>query len=68
MNGRMPTENHAGVYSATLAYLRAVRDAGTVVGEQVVGAMRKAPTNDALFGTETIRPMAARCMTCIRFR
>jgi branched-chain amino acid transport system substrate-binding protein len=56
MNGRMPTENHAGVYSATLAYLRAARDAGTIVGEQAVEAMRKAPINDPLFGTVTIRP------------
>jgi branched-chain amino acid transport system substrate-binding protein len=56
MNGRMPTQNHAGVYSATLAYLRATRDAGTVVGEQVVETMRKTPIKDALFGTVTIRP------------
>ncbi|HWK43222.1 MAG TPA: ABC transporter substrate-binding protein [Stellaceae bacterium] len=56
MNGRMPTEDHAGVYSATLAYLRAVRDAQTVVGEEVVAAMRKAPIDDPLFGTVTIRP------------
>ena len=56
MNGRMPTEDHAGVYSATLAYLRAVRDVQTIVGERVVEAMRKAPIEDRLFGTVTIRP------------
>lgn len=56
MNGRMPTQDHAGVYSATLAYLRAVRDAHTVTGEQVVEAMRKTPIQDKLFGTVTIRP------------
>jgi branched-chain amino acid transport system substrate-binding protein len=56
MNGRMPTQNHAGVYSATLAYLRTVRDAETVVGEQVVAAMEKAPIQDKLFGSVTIRP------------
>jgi branched-chain amino acid transport system substrate-binding protein len=56
MNGRMPTQNHAGVYSATLAYLRAARDGGTIVGEQAVEAMRKAPIDDPLFGTVTIRP------------
>lgn len=55
MAGRMPTEDHAGVYSATLAYLRAVRDAGTIEGERVVAAMRRAPIADALFGTVTIR-------------
>ena len=56
MNGRMPTQNHAGVYSATLAYLRTVRDAETVVGEQVVAAMERAPIQDKLFGSVIIRP------------
>ena len=55
MGGRMPTEDQAGVYSATLAYLRAVRDAGTIAGEQVVATMRRAPIEDALFGHVTIR-------------
>ncbi|MCK8783155.1 ABC transporter substrate-binding protein [Roseomonas sp. NAR14] len=56
MGGRMPTMDQAGVYSATLAYLRAVRDAGTVEGEAVVARMRAAPIDDPLFGTVTIRP------------
>lgn len=56
MNGRMPTEDHAGVYSATLAYLRAVRDARTLDGEKVVAAMRKAPIADPLFGAVAVRP------------
>jgi branched-chain amino acid transport system substrate-binding protein len=56
MNGRRPTEDHAGVYSATLAYLRAVRAADTVEGDRVVATMRKAPIEDSLFGTVTIRP------------
>ncbi|MGF3026096.1 ABC transporter substrate-binding protein [Methylobacterium aquaticum] len=55
MNGRMPTENHAGVYSSTLAYLRAVRDTGTIEGEKVVAAMREKPIADPLFGTVTVR-------------
>lgn len=55
MGGRMPTEDHAGVYSATLAYLRAVRDAGTIEGERVVAQMRSKPIEDALWGTVTIR-------------
>jgi branched-chain amino acid transport system substrate-binding protein len=55
MNGRMPTQDQAGVYSATLAYLRTVRDAQTIVGEPVVAAMEKAPIEDKLFGTVTIR-------------
>ena len=55
MGGRMPTEDQAGVYSTTLAYLRAVRDAKTIVGEDVVAQMRRAPIDDALFGTVTLR-------------
>ncbi|WP_018262220.1 ABC transporter substrate-binding protein [Methylobacterium sp. WSM2598] len=56
MNGRRPTEDHAGVYSATLAYLRAVRATGTVEGDRVVATMRTEPIEDPLFGTVTIRP------------
>jgi branched-chain amino acid transport system substrate-binding protein len=56
MNGRMPTQDQAGVYSATLAYLRTVRDAQTIVGELVVAAMERAPIEDKLFGTVSIRP------------
>ena len=56
MSGRMPTEDHAGVYSATLAYLRAVRDARTLDGDKVVAAMRKAPIADPLFGPVAVRP------------
>jgi branched-chain amino acid transport system substrate-binding protein len=55
MAGRMPTEDHAGVYSATLAYLRAVRDAQTLEGDQVVATMRRTPIQDPLFGAVTIR-------------
>jgi branched-chain amino acid transport system substrate-binding protein len=55
MGGRMPTEDHAGVYSATLAYLRAVKKAGSVDGAKVVQTMRSAPIDDALFGAVTIR-------------
>ncbi|ACL55982.1 ABC transporter substrate-binding protein [Methylobacterium nodulans] len=55
MNGRMPTENHAGVYSATLAYLRGVRAAATIEGEKVLAALREKPIDDPLFGTVTIR-------------
>ena len=55
MAGRMPTEDHAGVYSATLAYLRAVRDAKTIEGEAAVAQMRAHPIDDPLWGTVTIR-------------
>jgi len=68
MDGRMPTEDQAGVYSATLAYLRAVRDAKTVEGEAVVEAMRRTPINDALFGPVTIRPDGRATHDMYRFR
>jgi branched-chain amino acid transport system substrate-binding protein len=55
MNGRMPTINHAGAYSATLAYLRAAKAANTIEGDKVVAEMRKQPIDDALFGQTTIR-------------
>ena len=54
--GRMPTMNHAGVYSETLAFLRAARDAGTISGHTVVARMEAAPIDDPLFGPTTIRP------------
>jgi branched-chain amino acid transport system substrate-binding protein len=55
MNGRMPTINHAGAYSATLAYLRAVKAANTIEGDKVVAQMRAAPIDDPLFGRVDIR-------------
>jgi branched-chain amino acid transport system substrate-binding protein len=56
MPGRVPTENQAGVYSSVLAYLHAVKVAGSIEGEKVLAALRAAPIQDKLFGTVTIRP------------
>jgi len=56
MNGRMPTINRAGVYSATMAYLRADKAANTIDGDKVVAQMRSAPIDDPLFGKVQIRP------------
>ncbi len=53
--GRMPTMNHAGVYSSVLAYLKAAQAAQTVSGTQVVARMEEAPIDDPLFGPTTIR-------------
>ncbi len=53
--GRMPTMNHAGVYSSVLAYLRAAQAADTVSGAAVVARMEAAPIADPLFGPTTIR-------------
>lgn len=52
MGGRMPTANHAAAYSATLAYLRAVRQADSVEGARVLEAMRAGPIADPLWGGE----------------
>jgi branched-chain amino acid transport system substrate-binding protein len=54
--GRMPTMNHAGVYSSVLAYLRAAAAAQSISGSAVVARMAAKPINDALFGPTTIRP------------
>ena len=56
MDGRMPTEDQAGVYSETLAYLRAAKAADTIDGDKVVAEMKKAPIADSLFGTVVVRP------------
>lgn len=44
---RMPNMSQAGVYSATLHYLQAVRTAGTTDAAPVMKAMRDAPIDDA---------------------
>ena len=54
-NGRMPTMNHAGVYSETLAYLRAAASVPSLSGRAILAKMREAPIDDPLFGRTTIR-------------
>ncbi len=68
MGGRMPTEDHAGVYSTTLTYLRAVRDAKTIEGEAVVQQMKRNPIDDPLWGPVTIRPDGRATHAMYRFR
>ncbi|MBV8915815.1 MAG: ABC transporter substrate-binding protein [Acetobacteraceae bacterium] len=53
--GRMPTMNHAGVYSSVLAFARAAAAASTIDGARVVAEMETAPVEDPLFGPTTIR-------------
>jgi branched-chain amino acid transport system substrate-binding protein len=55
MGGKMPTEDQAAAYSATLAYLRAAKSAGTIEGDRVIAEMRKAPIDDPLFGRVVVR-------------
>jgi branched-chain amino acid transport system substrate-binding protein len=55
MGGKMPTEDQAAAYSATLAYLRAVKAAGTIEGDRVLAEMKKSPLDDPLFGRVVVR-------------
>ncbi|OYY13187.1 MAG: ABC transporter permease, partial [Rhizobiales bacterium 35-68-8] len=56
-NGRYPSMNQAGAYSAVLAYLKAVAKTGSAKdGVAVVKAMREAGTfEDPLFGKTHLR-------------
>ncbi|MFG1193089.1 ABC transporter substrate-binding protein [Xanthobacter flavus] len=46
LHGRPPTMMQAGVYSATIAYLKAVKEAGTDDAQAVQRALRALPVND----------------------
>src|SRR5438874_5415618 len=55
--GKVPSMVHAGVYSATLHYLKAVAATkNTADGKAVVAQMKALPTDDPLFGKGYIRP------------
>ena len=45
--GRMPSMIHAGTYSATLSYLKAVKAAGTKDTEAVAKKLKELPVDDA---------------------
>jgi branched-chain amino acid transport system substrate-binding protein len=51
----MPTENHAGVYSATMHYLKAVVATKTDATEPVAEWMRKTPVNDMFAKNASLR-------------
>jgi branched-chain amino acid transport system substrate-binding protein len=52
----MPNHMQAGVYSATLHYLKAVEKVGSSAdGRAVVAAMKAMPTDDPIYGKGTIR-------------
>ncbi len=55
MGGKMPSANQAGVYSSTLAYLKAVAATGSDNAKDVVPQMKKAPFHDPLFGDMSVR-------------
>jgi branched-chain amino acid transport system substrate-binding protein len=54
--GRMPTMIQAGFYSATLAYLNAVKAAGTDDPDKVMVQLKSGPWEDPVFGKSWIRP------------
>ena len=53
--GKMPTMVQAGFYSATLAYLNAVKATGTDNAEKVMAAMKAAKWDDPVFGKSYVR-------------
>ena len=50
-----PTMIHAGVYSATLHYLKAVEALKSDDGPRVIAKMKELPTDDPLFGKGRVR-------------
>jgi branched-chain amino acid transport system substrate-binding protein len=54
--GRMPTMIQAGFYSATLAYLEAVKAAGTDDPDKVMAQMKSRQWDDPIFGKSWVRP------------
>jgi branched-chain amino acid transport system substrate-binding protein len=54
--GKIPTSDHAGVYSAVLHYLKAVEALKSDAdGKAVVAKMKEVPTDDRLLGKGTVR-------------
>src|SRR6266403_1885446 len=53
--GKPPTMFQAGIYSAAMHYLKAVKAAGTDEATAVVAAMKKSPVNDFMTKNGTIR-------------
>jgi branched-chain amino acid transport system substrate-binding protein len=53
--GAMPTMAQAGVYSATLHYLKAVEAIKSDDGPKVVAQMKKMPSDDPVFGKGRVR-------------
>ena len=60
--GRMPSMIHAGTYSATLSYLKAVKAAGTKDTEAVAKKLKELPVDDAFAKGKVLdeRPHGAR--------
>jgi branched-chain amino acid transport system substrate-binding protein len=55
MDGKRPTSFQAGVYSSALAYLHAAKAVDSADARKVLPEMKRAPIEDPLFGTVTVR-------------
>ena len=53
--GRVPSQIHAGAYSATLHYLKAIAAVGNKSTAPVLAEMKKMPVEDIVFGKGSIR-------------
>ncbi|WP_065755830.1 ABC transporter substrate-binding protein [Bradyrhizobium paxllaeri] len=53
--GKMPTMNHAGVYSSVLAYLGAVKATNSDDGAEAIAKMKEGAIDDSLFGRVVVR-------------
>jgi branched-chain amino acid transport system substrate-binding protein len=53
--GKPPTMFQAGIYSAAMHYLKAIKAAGTDEAEKVIAEMKKLPVNDFMTKDGTIR-------------
>jgi branched-chain amino acid transport system substrate-binding protein len=53
--GRVPSQIHAGAYSATLHYLKAIAAVGNKSTAPVLAQMKTMPINDVVFGQGSIR-------------
>ena len=60
----MPSMIHAGTYSATLSYLKAVKAAGSKDSDAVAKKLKELPVDDA-FAQARCSPTAAWSTTCI---
>jgi branched-chain amino acid transport system substrate-binding protein len=55
MNGRMPTMIQAGFYSASMAYLEAIKASGTDDADKVMAKLKSTQMDDPLFGKGYLR-------------
>ena len=62
--GRVPTMIQAGLYSATMHYLKAIEAIGTDEAPKVMAQMRAMPVNDFFAHTARSASTAAWCTTC----